>query len=152
MSSIGITNWMFLIVSLLGIILIVMSVINRKRASASQSWMGAQGKVTESFVHESTSTDSDGHTSTDYKPKVHYIYSVNGREYECNRINFGGGSTSRAKAQSVIAQYPIESSVIVYYDPQNPKQAVLERTTQGGWLQIIVGVILIITGIYFSMN
>ncbi len=121
------------------------------QAQASQTWPSVMGKVTASSVEVSTSSDSDGGTSTSYYPAVTYDYEVLGHRYSSNRVVFGFrvGSGNRAQAQTVVDRYIPGNSIRVYYNPNNPGEAVLERTSQSSnivkWIAILIVVIVCIT-------
>ena len=55
------------------------------------------------------------------------LYPVGGETHESEAIKFGGqAAMSRAFAEPLVAKYPIGARVDVYYDPHDPKNAVLE--------------------------
>jgi hypothetical protein len=52
---------------------------------------------------------------------------VGGTEYQGSRLRFGNPrSASRKKADAAIAPYPPGTTPLVRYNPQDPKEAVLE--------------------------
>ena len=53
-------------------------------------------------------------------------YTVNGRKLRGNRITIGE-KISGFEIESTLARYTVGATVTVYYDPANPKNAVLER-------------------------
>lgn len=70
-----------------------------------------------------------------------YTYSVGGQPYVSSRVSPGMevGGTS---APGVIAKYPVGSQVKVYYNLQNPSEAVLEINTPASvkilWLVLAI--------------
>lgn len=116
-----------------GIFLTVIFFMQR-RVNVVSEWPSTTGTVQTSRIE--TRSGSDG--STDY-PIVTYSYKVMGQDYQGSRIAPGmevGGSG----AAGVIARYPIGAQVPVYYDPQNPSDAVLEKKAPAQlWLWIILG-------------
>jgi hypothetical protein len=59
--------------------------------------------------------------------KIWYEYEVNENQYKSNRVSYSyTGSSDKSFAASYINKYPVGKSVIVYYDPLNPKKSVLE--------------------------
>ncbi|MBU1662097.1 MAG: DUF3592 domain-containing protein [Chloroflexi bacterium] len=124
--------------STLGIFLIIYSIRSRKKAEVSQAWPSTLGQVITAEVKQSTSTDDDGETHYSYYPSVEYEYQVGGQTYTGKRIAFGGikGHGSESKAAADLARFPTGSQVTVYYNPEKPKEAVLERRAGGfvrGW-------------------
>ena len=77
-------------------------------------------------IKEVTSTDSDGHSSTSYRPVINYSYTVNAEKYESNNVNpLGKIAASRSWAKSVVQQYPKEKQITAYYNPDRPDDAFL---------------------------
>ena len=145
-------NWVFLIVAAVGVYIIISAFISRSKANASLNWSGTQGTVTESIVRKKESYDSDNGTSTTYSPHVRYAYTVNQQPFESERIHFGSGKTSRKAAEEVIGRYPAGSTVMAYYDPLKPEQAVLERRSGSGWLQFAIGIVMAVGGLYMVVK
>jgi len=132
-----------------GIVLLIVWISSKKKAEASQKWPTVSGLILSTHVDIHTSTDSDGSTSTSYKPVVNYSYSIMGQEYTANRIAFGANAFSRKKCDSIIARYLTNQQVIVHYNPEKLEDAVLETQAQGGILSLILGCILIGVGFFF---
>ena len=74
-------------------------------------------------------------------PVVQYSYQVGGRSYQGSRIAPGPevGGTGAGK---IIERYPVNSQVTVYYNPQNPSDAVLETKAPSQWIMWLVLVII----------
>ena len=94
------------------------------KAKASTEWPTTDGKVIESEVERHHSNDGD----TTYKAMVIYQYSLDGANFESDRVWFGGGySTSdRSAMQAVVREYPVGKKVTVHYSPDSPDEAVLQ--------------------------
>jgi hypothetical protein len=97
-------------------------------ARASTGWPTTPGQIVSSRVIEHRQTNEDGDPHTSYWVQVRYAYMVNGISYSSERVNLGvgGGGDSPAGAQRVVSRYPAGSRATVYYDPQNPQEALLE--------------------------
>lgn len=108
----------------------------QKRETAVRSWPSVTGKVglSEVRVHR-----TDGH-DTDF-PHVSYTYEVDGKTHRSSNI-LPGGDVGGINVESTLARYPKGAEVTVYYDPHNPKDAVLEpgKTTASNllWLMIVL--------------
>lgn len=120
---------------------------SRKQAETSQA-----GRVIESRIEKRTSSDSEGKESLDYKTIVYFSYSVMGQEFTGDRVAFDARSSNRIAAVEVVNRYPPYRKIMVYYNPEKPEQAVLERVSGSGMLQIVIGIVLIFAGIYFSIR
>ena len=145
-------NWLYLILSVVGLFALGSALRSKRLANVSQSWQGTQGKVIESRLDKRSSTDSDGHTSTSYDAIVLYKYSAMGKEYTGDRVAFGVKNTNPGPADAILKRYPVDTQVMVYYNPDKPKEAVLERSSKSGWLQILVGIALFAAGIYLAIK
>jgi hypothetical protein len=97
-------------------------------ARASRLWPSTPGKVTSSQLMIGGSRSSRW-----YKAQVAYTFAVNGQSYTGEKVFFGDSRfRSRGKPESVVDRYREGAEVEVFYDPQQPQQAVLERRTGGG--------------------
>ena len=146
-------GFFFLLTLIGGILLIVYSEKSKKKANASQFWPNINGTITVSEVRQSSSTDDDGNTSYAYYPHVEYLYTLAGQNFTGKQIAFGGvqGFNSPGNAQVAISKYPINAPVWVFYNPQNPAEAVLERTLSGaGKVAKIIGIILVILSVLIA--
>jgi hypothetical protein len=140
-----------MIFMIIGLVLLFIYFRNLVKVRASQAWPTIQGIVIQSWVRKSSSTDDDGSVSYSYYPEVHYQYQVMGTEYQGNQIAFGpkvGGNRSRAEKK--IAKYPVGSSLTVYYQPDNPDIAVLERSLSN--LLLVMGIIFFLAGIFIYVR
>lgn len=54
-------------------------------------------------------------------PLVLYTYCVNGTTFRGSRVG-----VEVADAESTVARYPAGSAVVVYYDPRDPSESILE--------------------------
>lgn len=133
----------------IGAFLIYFSLRSRKKADASQSWPSINGQVTESRVDHSTSIDSDGDQRASYTPVVRYTYQVMGQTYTGKNISFGGQPSygNPGKAQAALERFPAGEVIAVYYNPENPSEAVLERQAGGATLSMVIGIIFLLVGL-----
>ena len=114
-------------------------------AKASSDWPNVNGKITRSAV---ATKRSDGKTMFSFD--VVYKYEVEGKQYTCNNVYFGGegSSSSSSSANGVVSRYPKGSEVKVYYEPANPGNAVLEPgTTWSSYLVYGVGMVFLVIGV-----
>lgn len=130
---------------IIGLVLIIKSVKDKKKAEASSVWPATQGKVTGSTIEEHTSYDEDHHQRTTFRAVIHYTYSVMGTPYESNKIDFGAAAAGSYKsAQEMMARYPVDATVPVYYNPNDPKEAVLIREAKSSMVMMILGIVFIV--------
>lgn len=134
-----------------GLILVIISINSKKKAKAAQAWPTMPGVILSSHVDIHTSTDSEGSSSTSYKPVVAYQYTVMGLEYTGDRIGYGANTFSRRKSDEIIARYPVGQPVMVHYNPDKPQDAALETEAQGGVISLVIGIILMVVGIVMAV-
>jgi len=125
---------------------------NNQQAQASRNWPSTLGTIGASSIQARPSHSSEGGTSTAYYPEVLYQYEVNGNRYMGQRITFGSqvgyGDSNRARA--IVDRYVPGNQIRVYYNPNNPSDAVLEQSAGTSsrilfWVAILILVILCIT-------
>jgi flagellar basal body-associated protein FliL len=137
----------FVIVAL---VLMFIAFRSGRKASVSRNWPMTTGKILAAGIEPRQSHTGSGY-STSYYPVVQYEYTVNGQRFLGNRITFGMqvGYGWTGMAQKQIAGYTAGSNVAVFYDPNEPSNAVLERTggTSSRILWIVAIVILVILAI-----
>jgi hypothetical protein len=97
----------------------------RNQVAAGKTWARAPGEIIASEVVAAGSHTSD--EDSDCTPSVRYRYTVAGKIFESDRIQFGGQpDTTRLMAEQIVAKFPAGRHVDVLYDPRRPKNAVLE--------------------------
>jgi Protein of unknown function (DUF3592) len=112
------------LLTIFGLILYYLSSGMIKKGQESLKWPKTVGIVMESEI--SRYTDSKGMIT--YSPNIMVKYNVYGNDYQTKEIDSTGSySTSDfSSVQKVIAQYPKNKSVYVYYNDKNHGEALLE--------------------------
>lgn len=133
-------------------------VVNRQRkaSSAARNWATTTGQVMAVGVQPYRSRSGSGY-STMYRSAVTYVYTVNGTQYTSDRLAIGGGLGygSPAIAEREVAKYPAGSMVQVYYNPNNPAEAVLETRAQGSrvlWLVVVIILVILAVTTFITLN
>ena len=129
---------------ILNTIFLIVIFYTRRKVAQTESWFSTVGTVTLSTidVHKS------GRRSSIPYPDVRYSYQVLGREYEANKI-MPGAEIGGSGAQKVIDRYPVGAQVTVFYNPQNPYEAVLEKKGPAPWIMLLL--LVIINVVLFGM-
>jgi hypothetical protein len=132
-----------------GVFLAADYVRTRRLASASLRWPTAAGRVThcdviEEIVEEKTEHDNRPTTSKlvhRYQVDLRYAYRVGKRDFIGTEVDWNGTMISglREVAEEGAAKYRPGKSVKVYYDPDQPGQAVLEPASRKGALGPLIG-------------
>jgi hypothetical protein len=123
------------------------------KAKAAEGWPSAAGRVVGCDIVEEKSRDREGHTTTWYNPVVSYAYAVGGREYSGQRLRFGNyRSSTRKKAEAMLAPYPHGSTPAVRYNPDRPEECVLETTKPGPiyLVMALFGLLFVAAGLFWG--
>ncbi len=128
----------------LGILLIIIYFRNKQKTKESRNWLIATGKVIRSEI--SMVMNDEDSSKVSFIPRLEYEYKVGDTLYKSKRISFGSAHdfSSRQKAEEFIGQFPVDSQVTIYYDPNKPKDAVLIREMRSMKAGLIVGILLIV--------
>ena len=134
---------LLLTVGIIGFVLLLLNVIflgiiffmRRKMALVSQ-WPSTMGTVNASYLERRHSSDSG---STNY-PVVQYSYQVGGQSYQSYKLA-PGPEVGGTGARKVVARYPAGAQVMVFYNPQNASDSVLETKAPAQWLMWLLLVI-----------
>ena len=108
---------------------------------ASRTWPYVTGQIVTSIVEEveyvAGSPNEGGEYSprkgirysADYFPKIEYVYTVDGKQYDSSCVRFGSDIvfSIRDDAYEFVQRYKEGKLVNVYYDPEYPSDSVLER-------------------------
>jgi hypothetical protein len=109
-------------------------------AQASQKWPSVQGKVISAGLGTKVGRTSRGRRTVEYSAAVVYQYTVQGQEHTSAQLAFGPEQNYSFVARAVAERYHKDQKVTVYYDPANPKNAVLQREVLfGGYVYGFVG-------------
>lgn len=146
-----------------GIIVLVLFILNavfltiiffmRRRMATVSQWPSTMGSVIASRLEQRSSSEG-GYTNY---PVVQYSYQVSGQAYQSYKLAPGPevGGTGAGK---VVARYPVGAQVMVFYNPQNPSEAVLETKAPAQWLMWLMLILFdcvlcgVIPFIWWSMN
>ncbi|WP_372367555.1 DUF3592 domain-containing protein [Candidatus Uabimicrobium sp. HlEnr_7] len=88
---------------------------------SSHSWPATKGLIVSSEVIKTSSK-----RRTSYEPEIKYTYKVHDKEYTGDIYIFGYNSARLDEAEKVVAKYPENKEVRVYYKKTQPSIAVLK--------------------------
>lgn len=128
-TSILVTGILVFVLLILNVIFLGILFFMRRRMATVSGWPSTMGTVQMSRID--LRSDSEG-GSTEY-PVVQYSYQVGGQGYQSMKLAPGpdmGGTGAR----KVVAKYQPGTQVMVFYDPQKPSDAVLEKKAPAQWL------------------
>ena len=148
-----IVGFLALLFITIGVVLILLHRRNKRKAEESMSWLETSGTVNESKVVQGSnmlmSNDEDGESTPVFFPEISYTYQVAGLEYTSKRLTFAGTNSysKRENAEKAASFYPVGTQLHVYYDPKNPKEAVVDRTAKISKMVLTFGILFIIIGL-----
>jgi len=110
-----------------------------QRYHNSDSWIPATARIVSANI-----SSRRGSKSTTHFVNITYAYQAMGQSFQSDQFSFGSEGTgydTYNAAEKVLAKYPTGSQQMIYYDPNQPSQAVLERKYDftGAILAVIVG-------------
>lgn len=90
----------------------------------AQSYLETTGVVTRSEVERSRTSDG-----TSYRADIEYRYAIDGQTYTSDQHVYGEiGSSNYSWANKAVRKFPQGKEVIVYYNPADLEDAVLDRS------------------------
>lgn len=98
------------------------------RVLGAQWWRSTQGRILDVNLRKSRGRESDG--SIIYEPLIRYAYRVGDREMEGRRISNEASTGALTWGLKMIRNFRPGAEVAVFYHPQRPSEAVLQRA---GW-------------------
>lgn len=110
------------VVALVGLISLIFGLFEYQNAQRSLSWPTVIGRVYESRIVR----NGDNYDPS-YKAVIRYNYMVNHRVYKSSRVYFGSSFmlSSPEYPKELIHKFPFNSKPTVYYQQNDPNQAVL---------------------------
>lgn len=118
---------------LVGTVLIYSALKLKHKAKQVQHWPTTSGRVLACSIAE-----KKARTRKFYRAIARYQYVVNAKTYESQRRFIGEdwSGTSRLEAEQQCLQYQPGTEVRVYYNPQQPEEAILEFNHNNvyGWM------------------
>ncbi|MDP3441966.1 MAG: DUF3592 domain-containing protein [Ignavibacteria bacterium] len=135
--------------SLVAFSFIAISGYNMYRGYKSSTWPSVRGNILKSEISERrySGTKSSGR-KTEYHASVDYQYEVIGKMYFSNSISYKASKTSYSAAMIELQKYPENSGHVVYYNPENPEESVLDPG-MGTLNLIFIGLPLIVWLLFF---
>jgi len=149
-----------LVIGIIGFVLLILNAVflgviffmRRKMAAVSQ-WPSTMGTVMMSTIEQRSSSEGG---YTDY-PVIQYSYQVGRQAYQSHKLA-PGPDVGGTGARKVVARYPESAQVMVFYNPENPSEAVLERKAPAQWLMWLLLIVFdcalcgVIPILYFSLG
>jgi hypothetical protein len=115
-------------------------------ARRAAAWPQVTGRIVKSAIEARRHQFSGEETTVTDAPVVEYEFAVADTTYRGTRISIGE-DTGGANTEATLARYPVGASVLVYYNPADPADCVLERDVPAGFargcaLLVLIGAII----------
>ena len=130
----------------LGLWAVAYALLTVRRGLRTGPWLAVPGRIVEGRTQAGPRVRSLWISrQRSYNLAIVYSYEVAGRTWQGARIKFGeSGAGSYGDVQLVQERYGPGTRVTVYYDPEDPSQAVLERGVSANvWFGLAVGTALL---------
>lgn len=112
------------------------------KALNTNEWPYTQGKVTQSELVERKRSNKNGDIINVYSAKIQYQYTVDGKTYSATQLR--GADRNQNRIESLIAkEYPTDAVTTVFYNPENPGEAVLQQGLS--LAHILIGLFLLVS-------
>lgn len=92
------------------------------KAVKAKSWPSTEGLVLEASVKRVPSSKGP----TKYEPLINYAYKTEKGDFTSDKYSTMSARGSSEWAKEVVAMHPVNSSIKVYYNPDNNAKSVLE--------------------------
>ncbi len=123
---------------LLGLGIAGSAVLDFQDGREALSWPTAAGTVYKSEVRK----NEKAHRGKKYRAFIRYRYEVDGTAHAGKKVRFGPVVTSAREAEATAREFPVDAAVTVYYNPDDPSDAVLDpsRPTGSARTKFLVGI------------
>lgn len=124
-----------------------------KASISSKSWGLVKGNILSAVVKkecDSTRLNRLYHrlSQTIYSININYTYQIEANKYENNQIEFGSQPCYlKSDAENELKKYPVNSNILVYYNPASKSESVLLRAISGK-SEIITCIVSFILALY----
>ncbi len=123
----------------------------------SKSWPNAYGRIIQSQISK-VKRSQTGSLIDHYQVVIQYEYVIDDISYKSQTLSIpdqtlqilNRGSRSKRVAKRLQSKYPINRNVKVYYNPRNPKQAILEPVIADTNFILIFVSFLVIGGMFVA--
>jgi hypothetical protein len=114
----------------------------------SLTWPAVPAKIVSSDVKTTQREAEKKRVYTAYTADITFHYSVNGKEFNSNLAMVDQPpKTFGPDARALVQKYPVGSTAVAHYNPQNPSQAVLEvGVGKSTYLAFGFGILLAVIG------
>lgn len=141
----------FLFFLLVFLVWFAFSAIQTIKALSSLSWPETEGFVVSAEVEKVQSSKG----AAKFKPVINYLYKIDSVEYSSSRYSTTIARGTSQWAEKIIGQYPANSAIKVYYDPEKPEYSIIERglQTDNYWMTFLPLILFfVVMGIFIKQK
>ena len=138
----------FILCIIIGICLLGLGFYFQKKAKAIEKWPVITGKVIATKVVQTTTekslrrNDESSQSTLSYYPVIEYEYTVNDKRYTSDRLSLSVDQRSSPRyLEPILKKYAPGTAVKVFYNPDDPADAVLEKVNLLHWIFYVFGTI-----------
>lgn len=138
----------FILCIIIGIGLLGLGFYFQKKAESIEKWPGITGKVIATKVVQTTTershrrNDESSQSTLSYYPVIEYEYTVKDKKYTSDRLSLSVDQRSSPRyLEPILKKYAPGTAVKVFYNPDNPADAVLEKVNWLHWIFYVFGTI-----------
>lgn len=141
----------FIIVELAGIVTLVLSYYLYYKSKETLNWIEVKGKIEYIYIDKLEFVQE---AQKDYRSRILYSYIYHNKYYQSKRLFYGDfiRKTWPRKIKARIDLYRSNNMIIVYINPSNPKESVIERGIPSIVNYLLrVGILFIIIGVLIAL-
>jgi hypothetical protein len=135
-----------------GAVMILGALRQSARGRETRGWTRTSGRIVDARVEELPGPAEEG--GPRFRAVTRYSYEARGRAYESEQVSVGSSPTEttsdRSEAQRQVDRHPAGREVEVWFDPADPRQAVLVRGVPRAQIvaAALVGIALVGVGLF----
>ncbi len=134
----SILRYVFLLIAMGGLAYAALGFLSLSEATQNERWPTVEGQIVTNEVQEFERTKGDGSTFKTYKAVAGFRYEINGKFYLGSNLSIHQAErTLKGVAETELEPYQVGTKVMVFYKPDDPKQAVLRSSDTVGAYQAI---------------
>lgn len=144
-------RWFTLALCGFGLTLLAAGVRQSARGRETRGWTRTQGRILEARVER---LEMDDRQDLRFGFTIRYGYEARGRPYESEQVWIGSSAASisgdEAWPRRWVERFPAGSEAPVWFDPANPRHAVLVQGIPGAQVRVLlaVGALLLAIGVF----
>ena len=141
----------------IGVLLIIFGVYFTILSNGASAWPSVKGTIADTKIQTHLSTINNPTTKSTfnktYYPEITYSWSIDGKSYQGKRYGLGYTHPKypeKMKAKKAVKDFLPGQSIEVFYDPNNPMDAVIDRSEKlVSFIPLFMGLFFLAVGLLF---